>query len=65
MLKRDLVIVRRAQEGGVEVDITGVPLAEAAGAVDRVVCRLREDQPRVRVISGGHLVGRYRKRMKR
>ena len=63
--QQDFIIVRRAHEAGVEVDITGLSLAEAARAMDRVFSWLREDQPRVRVISAGQLVGRYRKRMKR
>jgi hypothetical protein len=63
--EQGFVIVHRAHEGGVEVDITGLPLAEAGRAMDETSCWLREDQPRVRVVSGSQLVGRYRKRMKR
>jgi hypothetical protein len=63
-LETQSIVIRRAP-AGVDIDITGMSLDEAASASAAGYRWVRKDQPRVQVISHGKVVGRYRKRMNR
>ncbi|HTW09947.1 MAG TPA: hypothetical protein VME46_20765, partial [Acidimicrobiales bacterium] len=58
------LIIRRSGRG-VDVDITGLSLLEASNVMVWLNYWLHRDQPKVRVISAGAVVGTYRKRTKR